>query len=472
MKNTKKQTRMFSYFDYDGMADHFEKMAAEGWMLEKITNRSFHYVKAQPQKVKFAVIYYANRSDFDPVITEGQQDLNQFCRRAGWHFVDSLRQIHVYCNYNENPLSIETEPTIHVANVHKAMKKNFLPGNIAVAILSFLLIFSYGMGFFTNPLRSFTDASSFFIIAVYIILLALVVRELIVYYKWRKKAKARAADGVMVPSGKSNIKFQLISLVAVIAVIIPYFSMQFKVMKPRFFIAVYAGIGGVTLTTYIVKELLKKLKVPRNTNRIITFVLPFILHFTLIAVIAAAIIRGNIDIFVKKYEPVETYEYMGRQHEIYHMDIPLKIEDILPKSEINYNDYSYETESKEGIFASSHKITQFAKWGERGDAAVPELRYEIVQAKSKWVYDILFDYIFDDIDTPYKSDIPDEMQPKLIPQEEKLWNADKVWRLELDGRQTGQYLLCIEDKIIDITFYFESENINKYGVGEKLKNFG
>ena len=41
MKQTKRQFKMFSFFDFDGIAAHMEKMAADGWMLEQSTKSLF-----------------------------------------------------------------------------------------------------------------------------------------------------------------------------------------------------------------------------------------------------------------------------------------------------------------------------------------------------------------------------------------------------------------------------------------------
>lgn len=38
MRNTKRRIEPLSFFDHTGISRHLEKMAAKGWMIEKIVN--------------------------------------------------------------------------------------------------------------------------------------------------------------------------------------------------------------------------------------------------------------------------------------------------------------------------------------------------------------------------------------------------------------------------------------------------
>ena len=43
MKNTKRQFTRFAFYDQTAMEKHFEKMASEGWLIEKISTYFLHY---------------------------------------------------------------------------------------------------------------------------------------------------------------------------------------------------------------------------------------------------------------------------------------------------------------------------------------------------------------------------------------------------------------------------------------------
>ncbi len=466
MKTTKKEMRMFSFFDYDGMAKHFEDMAAKGWMLDKVTRNNFVYRKADPQKVKFAVTYYADASDFDRHITDGQMDLNEFCRVAGWQFIGSIAQMHIYCNFNENPLPLETDPVVQVANVHNAMKKNFLPSSILLVILSLSIIGIYVSQLITNPTYQLVDNSPFYIVVIYLTIIALVGRELVVYIIWKKKAAARAAEGYPVPSGKSSVKFQIGALVWVIAIAAAYIMSMLTQFRPVFIITTY----GIMLVTFVIalggRELFKKLNFSRNANRIASVLLAFAWTFIATGGIAALVVKNHINIKKERPRPVETYEYLGYSWEIYKQDIPLKVEHFVPDvtdTEI----YSYEADVKEGAFATKTEARQQARRDLQLD--VPEIRYEIYKTDFKWAYNLLFEDLYKDMEY-YTKDIPEEFNTVLKEEDPGQWGAVKAYRqYEAGLYPTGNYLLCFENSIVELHYYDDLTPQQKKLIGDRLQ---
>ena len=58
MKNTKRRIEPLSFFDHTGISGHLEKMAAKGWMIEKIINTGWVYRRIEPKNIHFAVSYF------------------------------------------------------------------------------------------------------------------------------------------------------------------------------------------------------------------------------------------------------------------------------------------------------------------------------------------------------------------------------------------------------------------------------
>ncbi len=468
MKNIKKEMRWHSFFDFDGMAGHFEKMAAKGWILENVTKNRYIYKKDRPRKIKYAVTYYADRSDFDPKITEGQMDFNQFCAAAGWQFVGSISQMHIYQNRNENPLPLETEPVVQVKNVHRAMKRNFLPGGWLIIILSLLIIAMYTIGVFKNPTFQLVDDSPMFIVLIYTTLAVLMAREMSVYYRWKFKATWAAAEGVTIASGKSNPKFQIAALVWVLMLSGIYVANMLSWVKPTFLIATYTITGGAAVITMCISSFLKKLNFSRNMNRLVSFILPFVWTFALIGLLTTLIVKNDIDIRQNRPQPVDSYNYLGIEWDVYNEDIPLKVEDIIADISADSGLYSYEIESKEGIFAAKYEIRQQVRRDLKMD--MPELVYDIYKTKFDWAYNLLLKDLYSEHHRPHK-DIPAELQDYLVEQNRQEWQADKVWRVYFNGQAGNEYLICIGDKIIEMRIYFEPDTQIKGIIGEKLTAF-
>ena len=65
MRNTKRELNPYSFYDTEGLARHFERMAAEGWLIEKL-GYFWRYRRIEPQALRFSVVYYSEASEFDP----------------------------------------------------------------------------------------------------------------------------------------------------------------------------------------------------------------------------------------------------------------------------------------------------------------------------------------------------------------------------------------------------------------------
>ena len=86
MLRTKRRMEFFAFYDDQGIARHLERMARKGWLIERINNYFWTYRKIEPQRLRFAVTYFPEASDFNPGPTENQQTFQEYCESAGWRF--------------------------------------------------------------------------------------------------------------------------------------------------------------------------------------------------------------------------------------------------------------------------------------------------------------------------------------------------------------------------------------------------
>lgn len=64
MRNTKRELNPYSFYDTEGLARHFERMAAEGWAPDRV-GLFIRYRRIKPQKLRFAITYYPDDGDAD-----------------------------------------------------------------------------------------------------------------------------------------------------------------------------------------------------------------------------------------------------------------------------------------------------------------------------------------------------------------------------------------------------------------------
>ena len=79
MRNTKWELNPYSFYDTEGLARHFERMAAEGWVPDRV-GFFIRYRRTRPQELRFAVTFYPD-GDQAP---EGEDVFLDYCEQAGW----------------------------------------------------------------------------------------------------------------------------------------------------------------------------------------------------------------------------------------------------------------------------------------------------------------------------------------------------------------------------------------------------
>lgn len=126
MKDIKRRVELFAFYDRCGMERHLENMANRGWMIEKITNFYWQYKKIAPAKIHFSITYFDKASGFDALPGAQQQEYWEYCLQEGWKLTASSAQMQIFCNEDENPKAIETEPMVQMENIQKTLKKMML----------------------------------------------------------------------------------------------------------------------------------------------------------------------------------------------------------------------------------------------------------------------------------------------------------------------------------------------------------
>ncbi len=467
MKDTKRQFKMFSFFDFDGITAHMEKMAAQGWMLEQSTNRFWYYRRTEPKKLKFAVTYFPKASEFDPHPTEELQAFNEFCQAAGWKSAASMAQMQIYYNENENPVPLETDPMIQVNTIHKAMKKNFIPYSLLMMVLSLMILVMNVVKFFTNPVSSLSSNADFFISFSYIMLFMISAVELGQYYNWRKKAIALASEGQSVPSGKTAKLFQIIVLAVMTVMLFIYAALSLGVVSLWLLVVMFAIFGGTGAAAVWLKEFLRKKNVPRHINMILTFSIVMAVSIFMMFMVVWAAVTYDLPTSRKDSKPVGSYTTpQGFEFDIYNDEVPLRLEDYMTT---DYADYSVQNRPGSSVFLTQYRVSQEATINREG---VPELYYELIEIHSDAIYNMVFEDVFYDIDDSKKEGIEPEYCTKLIEQSDPAWGADKVYRELYGGEYLDRYLICWNNKIVTIRFYdgARPDDAQKAIIGERFKS--
>lgn len=195
-KTTKTTIFMFSVLDYKAMEEYFEKMAGQGWMLEKIGAWTVRFKKTNPQNLKFTVDLFPYMTAFDSPHNRHVKDYQELCEQSGWHFVTSANKFQIfYANADEKPIPIQTDSSVEEKVVRKSV--------FGIEFLVFLvclpaLLFSLGTLFPFDYSKLFTNIS--ILTTVYFPILLLPISIYTGYFVlWFWQAKRNIRRGLPLP---------------------------------------------------------------------------------------------------------------------------------------------------------------------------------------------------------------------------------------------------------------------------------
>lgn len=418
MKDTKRRLEIFSFLDYTGIARHLSKMAEKGWLIEKISPFGWTYRRIIPKKLTFFVSYYPQASEFDPEPAEQQKTFHDFCEYTGWRFTAASAQMQIFYNEQENPTPIETDPVLEVETIHAAAKKSFLPAYfawLAVAILDMVLFIGRMHEDLIGLLASATNLFTGF---GWSMLFIICIIELCGYFIWHAKAKKAAEYGEWIESPNHSHIQKIILTIVVLGFLYWFFtSMVFSTAMLRIItIAIFLYVIALFLLVNGIKQLLKRKKVARNINRAVTLASSFILSFVMITAITYGILHISKN---GLFEQNQTDE------------LPLTVEDLL---DINYEGYIKERRSEESLLLGQFFMHQFPKLDSEHYTEMPWLAYTITEVRVHRLYDFCKNSLLDG----------------YAPVDPKPWRANEAYK-----HDSNTYLLCYENRIIEITFDWE-----------------
>lgn len=195
MNQTKRKLERFAFCDYAAIQEHLEDMATQGWMLDKPGNLIWRFHRIEPQKLRFAVTFFPNASDFDPGPTDGQQMLEEMSSRQGWILAARWGQMMIFYSTDENPVPIETDPVAQMETIHRAMKKSMLPSQLLLLALCVYQLVFMGWQLHSNPVEILSRPSSLYMLVAWGMLMCLTLLEIGSYYFWHHRAKVEAESG-------------------------------------------------------------------------------------------------------------------------------------------------------------------------------------------------------------------------------------------------------------------------------------
>lgn len=437
MKPTKREFSLYQLYDYQGVEHHLEAMAAKGWRLERIGPYFWHYRRAEPAQVSYAVTYVSDGSLFNPRPTENQERLDELCAAAGWEKVCDWAQMQIFVSERPDPVPLETEDAVRIQAIHRSMKKNFLPSNYVLLALPLLWLFMAWNDFRRDMVDFFSSSTDLFLVLLSIFLLILQMVNLSAYYRWRKRSLASVAAGGTCAATGGYRRFNLISF-GVLAVILAVYLISLT-MWQRTSASVYVLwllIYGLILFAVLrTREGLKRLGAPKGLNMALTLAVDVVLAVGAVSLLTFGVLR-----FGWFSGEGDTYRYQDQEWQVNPPDIPLTAEDL---TGISY-DHVRRWDLGNGSFVMSrYTWSESARQDEVNGDGRYHLSYTVTRTGVDWLYDLVLQETMANADPDFWTITWQEADPEP-------WGADTVWRRYLDGAATDTWLLCRPGVIVEL----------------------
>lgn len=459
MKQTKREMLLFySYYDRTGLARHMERRAAQGWMLERFGKQSVVYRRTEPKQLRFAVTYFPTASQFDPRPSEQQESFWDLCEAAGWQLAASSAQMQIFYTEDPDPIPLETDPAVELDTLHRAMKRSFLFLYWVLLVLCLMQLVLLGYQTIQSPIDTLSSATRLVSGCSYLPLLLLVGAELTRYHRWRHRARQAVEAGAPLPELRSARKLTLLVLgllgVELVLMLAVYSTSHGMLLL---LLGCFLIFGLVFLLIHGAQAFLKRRSAPKAVNLAVTVVLALVLYFALMAGLTAFTLKQGW----LAHSPVETYEAHGMTWQVHHDDIPLRIEDL---TDLVSNDWSTTAEINRSPLLTHREYEQRARLDATED--LPNLSYEIVEVHMPALYDLCKQ----DLLAQYWYNLPEEYRDNYLPIDPALWGAEEAYQLHsYDGTPLNDYLLCWEDRLAKVHFWWDPTPEQTALAGEVLK---
>jgi hypothetical protein len=191
---------------------------------------------------------------------------------------------------------------------------------------------------------------------------------------------------------------------------------------------------------------MKKAGVSKATNYTVTILLIILLTLVFLSAMTVYLVRNGLD---DGRTPVGSYEQNGWTFDIYDEPMPLYVEDLM---EIGDSTWSRERIRHNETFLLSHsEYRQNHITG--GPEGLQDLAYTVI--------DIKLPFLYNTVEQALLNERRDELHGNTLfinhyePIDATVWGALAAYQLHWSDSLLHTYLICWEDRIAELKFYWE-----------------
>ena len=450
MKEIKREyLPLYSFYDRSGIAKHLEDMAARGWLLEKLSSWCWQYRRIEAKTLHFSVTYFPKATQFAPYPADGLETFWDFCAEAGWVLAADNAQVQVFYNKQEHPVPMGTDPETDLENIHRSMKKSFLSSYWSLVFISLLELGFFLWRLLDDPIDQFSSMIQLNAILGWLPMMLLAAVELARYYRWRKRARTSIETGAPLPELHSARWLTLLIWVMVGIELLVLLISSLQISRGVAFTMVFTLLYMFLMLFLAnsVRRAMQHLHFKPWANRLVTYGVIIALTIGMMAGLIALVFKTSGSWF-NASEAAETYEYHGITWSVYHNELPLNIQELVPT---DYDGWSTQLTRSSSPLLTHMEANQRPRLG---DGDLPDLSYEIVIVKAPFLYDLCKNDFIDWLERD-NDELPREYWDEYRSVDTAPWDAQEVYQRYSSGEPINQFLICWSDRIAEIHFDWE-----------------
>lgn len=269
------------YYDRKRIISYLEKMALKGWMLEKMDNFTWTFRAIEPQKLRFAIAYYTEATEFDSVLSENQLEFIEYCTNSGWKFVSSSVFLYVFYTESENTPELATDPVVEVESIARIFKKQKQSLWVKLFIAWLFILAARTAMLFIKGTFEILDTTH---VVIDIILCIVYADRAFAPYIWLKKARVAAQEGRFLSPKRS---FMILLVVPALLLMLYAFSIEFGIITALTFCFCTLIISlTVILVPVYVRDRLKKKQVEPKKIKSVTIAITILMAVFMVLLIS------------------------------------------------------------------------------------------------------------------------------------------------------------------------------------------
>lgn len=468
MKTTKREWMpLYGFLDRKRVTEHLSDMAARGWLLNHLSSWSWRYRRTEPQKLRFAITFFAGAGRFSPTPAAGLDTFQDYCAQAGWQPAASFDQVQVFYNEDPEAVPIDTDSAAELENIRHSIGKSLVRSYLALLLIVLIYFGSDFFDFWTNPVDTLASPTALLAATAYLPLLVLIIATLALYGLWLRKARAAAEAGLPLPDLRSARGLSILVIVWSVLLIVGVFAsisrsagMMLLTMGMLLFLALTSFLANTA------RKAMQGLRFPPWANVMVMVLICVAMVVGGMAGLIALVMHNAGTGWLEDRPPVETYTAYGSTWSVYDDPIPLRVEDL---ADVDYDGWSTEADVEWSPLATHGEYRQDARLG---DGDLPELHYEIVTVEIPFLYDLCKQDFIQWVER-HNEDLPPEHWDIYQAVDPAPWGAEEVFQRYSSGTPSRQYLLCWPDRMAEIWLFGWQEEPTPEQmavIGGKLQN--